>query len=121
MVNSKKAKIQKPESVLRVAQRAIYAWQWCSDGFRSTGSPDKASTESHAHYIPVLEKAMTILEFWYSKDNSDPGQKSVLKEVESTRAENSPHTFNEDLSNRFHMFRVHNTEDVQTEHEVWIW
>ncbi|KAI4279291.1 MAG: hypothetical protein L6R38_005073 [Xanthoria sp. 2 TBL-2021] len=110
VVNSKKANVQMPDSVLHVARRAIHARQRCSDWFRTTGSKDQASTESHAHFIAVLEQAMAILKPCYSNDLPGYDQRMEPNEKDSKQAEKSPQTFDDDLSNRFHMLKVHDTD-----------
>ncbi|CAL8575762.1 hypothetical protein XPA_001666 [Xanthoria parietina] len=110
VVNSKKATVQMPDSVLRLARRAIHARQRCSDWFRTTGSKDQASTERHAHFIAVLEQAIAILKPCYSNDLPDHDQPIEPNEDGSKQGQKSPQTFSDDLSNRFHMLKVHDTD-----------
>lgn len=99
-----------PDSVLRLARRAINARQRCSDWLRTTGFKDQASTERHAHFIAILEQAIAILKPCYSDNLTDHDQPIEPNEEDSKQDQKSPQTFSDDLSNRFHMLKVHDTD-----------
>ena len=113
---SGKSNIRMPEDVLRVARRAINARKRCSNWFKETESKDKVSTEGHAHFIGVLEQALSILKPCY---NDEPlmssGHQPSAKKAEATQAQKRARTFDEDLNNRFRMLQIEDTDnDVET-------
>ncbi|KAL8825838.1 MAG: hypothetical protein Q9191_004167 [Dirinaria sp. TL-2023a] len=109
---SGKSNIRMPEDVLRVARRAINARKRCSNWFTETESKDKVSTEGHAHFIGVLEQALSILKPCY---NDEPlmssGHQPSAKKAEATQAQQRARTFDEDLNNRFRMLQIEDTDN----------
>lgn len=58
----KKPKIEIPQGVVRVVQRAIDARKRCAAWFQKTGVHDEdGSTARHLHFVGALEKALSTL------------------------------------------------------------
>ena len=51
-----------PDSIVRVLEHAIDARERCAAWFQKTGIySEESSTESHLHFVGVLEKALNSL------------------------------------------------------------
>lgn len=109
VANCTKPRIQIPLNILRVVQRAIQARQRCAAWFHKTGAKKDNSTEGHAHFISVLEKALAILESCCTaKDKKLGGSMHEQKVKHSVSAD----TDGDSLSNRFNMLDVEDTNDA---------
>lgn len=104
VAKSVRPRIQMPLNILRVVQRAIHARKRCADWFRKTGAKDEASIEGHDHFINVLEKALAILQ------SCCPKSAKAGKQEQNTR--DSPPEPDQNLSNRFGMLNVEDTNDI---------
>ena len=63
VATSTKPGLKIPDSIVRVLERAIDARKRCAAWFRKTGiHSEESSTESHLHFVGVLEKALNSLE-----------------------------------------------------------
>lgn len=104
VAKSVRPRIQMPLNILRIVQRAIHARKRCADWFRKTGAKDEASIEGHDHFINVLEKALAILQ------SCCPKSAKAGKQEQNTR--DSPPEPDQNLSNRFGMLNVEDTNDI---------
>lgn len=104
VAKSVRPRIQMPLNILRVVQRAIHARKRCADWFRKTRAKDEASIEGHDHFINVLEKALAILQ------SCCPKSAKAGKQEQNTR--DSPPEPDQNLSNRFGMLNVEDTNDI---------
>lgn len=100
---SKTSGVEIPQSIIRVAQRAINARRRCAAWFQKTGVKDEdGSTARHINFVGVLEKALSALRPSGSAEPSPPKPKDAPSTLEEPSQE---------LTNRFGALIVEDLDD----------
>lgn len=110
VARSVKPRIQVPVQILQIVQRSIDARERCQKWFQKTGVKNETSTEGHAHFINVLEKALAILKPCCAPLSHDKSKAAAVPQDAKTQM-STDEVDGRRMKNQFHGLQVEDTDD----------